>query len=87
MFACLILSVLSLVINHLLRCKMTGIKITRYSFVASGLTIKNWLPIKMSNSNNKRHAWQIKMINFNIWLFYFTALVIPLVLYLVTSLM
>lgn len=80
-----ILMQVSFVSNLLLRCKMKGVKITRYSFIEAGFTFENWFPLKASTSKNERDTMLIKIINWNLWLFYATITIIPLTFYLIFS--
>lgn len=80
-----ILTQLSFVANLMLRCKQKGVKITRYSFVAAGFALENWFPLRASTKATQSDALLIKIINWNLWLFYACITIIPLTFYLLIS--
>lgn len=80
-----ILAQLSCGTNLILRCKLKGVKITRHSLVLAGFAFETWFPLRASTKSNEREAMLIKIVNWNLWLFYSTITIIQLTFYLIFS--
>lgn len=74
-----IVTILSLVMNHYLRCKFLGRGISSAAILKSMQNYKNWLPLRNLNNGSKREDKLVKAINYNLLIFYFSLFVFFLV--------